>query len=504
MHRGAFDFAASPIDQYDVFVRQVHRALTHKQLQESHDRLLIELEKANLALQGRLAQLELAHHLLQSQAVAVQMDLDRAMRIQRGLLPRSLPFSERISVSTVYQPAGKVGGDFYDVFELDEDRVGIYVADTSGHGVSSAMVTMFLKRAFQPVRVTNGRREVVEPSQMLRDLNRVVIEEGLGLSVFITMVYLVVDTRTGEAAYATAGHPPFLVRRRDGTIERHRIAAPALGINPDVKYSQEGLRVAPGELIVLYTDGVTDLRNAAGAFYGIERLESLTAVVEPHADTVAAQVEQALDEFGRGDRLTDDATVVVVGMEPQRVPFAAAKPPEPRGDEAPVVAGPGVSSASHDERTFVRVMGAGTWKESKEVADLCAQAEDAGARAIVLDFSECTHLDSTFLGALHHMAVEADKTPSCRFELQNIPGPLLRTMSELGLTTVLMHFRPDPLPLPPSMRPIHAATPAKAQLGQWVLQAHDALVEADPRNADRFAALLKVLHDQAGGSRAGG
>ena len=97
---------------------------------------------------------------------------------------------------------------------------------------------------------------------------------------------------------------------------------------------------------------------------------------------------------------------------------------------------------------------------------------------------------------LHNLAMSFEDEDACRFEIQNVTPPLLREMSELGLTSVLMHFRSTPVPLPSSMRPVDVEKPEDIELGRLLLLAHEALVEADPKNAYRFAAVLEVLHAQ--------
>lgn len=502
VRRGAFDFISKPVTDYAVFVQHVERALGHRRLMQSHQRLLDELQRKNSELASRLGQLELAHSILQAHARYSQADLRRAMRIQQAMLPRRVPFPERVSASAVYLPAGKVGGDLYDFFPIDHHRFAAYIADTTGHGVSSAMVTVFLNHVIRPAH-NGGTACLDRPGAVLCNLNRVLQEEALGADMFVSLVYLVVDTRNYEVEYATAGHPPLLVRRAAGELEALHIPAPALGINPNVAYTSATVRLDDGDALLLYTDGVLDARNGQGSFFGARRLRNVAAETDPAPEALTKAVVDALREFcGRDGPYDDDLTILALGAQPQRVPFRAPEPIcEDEGEPVPGEVAVDVLAAHGGGRLFISVLGAGTWKESQRLLDLCKEACAGHERSVVLDFSRCRHLDSTFLGALHTLAVSFDARPECRLEIQNVPKAILREMSELGLTTVLMHFRPDALSLPKEMRHVDSPAPAGREMGKLLLRAHEALVEADPANADRFAAVLQVLHEEAEGPR---
>jgi len=501
VREGAFDFIPKPVETLDVFVQHVQRAVDHKRLRDSYDRLLREVQEKNVELENRLSQLELAHSVLQSQAVAIQADLNRAMRLQRGLLPRELPFSERVSLATVYRPLGKVGGDLYDVLQLDDHHLGLYLADTSGHGVSSAMLTVFLKHALECLLRLPSDDSVREPRDVLDCLNQTLLDEAFGQGIFVSMVYVVLDLEDGTMRYANAGHPPMLLRRADGTVERLRQPAPVLGVNPHVAYTEDARTLREGDMLILFSDGVPDARSVSGEFFGEARLEEAVAAAEPHADAIAEATDNAVARFGEGRQRADDVTLLVLGMEPQRTAFQA---PERTGLAEPCEAGhPAVKvlTARHDGRTFISVSGTGTWRESQEVLDLCTRARVDGERSIILDLSQCTHLDSTFLGVLHDIVTDLDGTEDCRFELQGLRPSLLRDISELGLAAVLTHFRHTPAPLPEAMQFVEGRAPGREEMGRLLLRAHEALVDADPSNADRFAGVLQVLHQRARADR---
>lgn len=493
VQQGAYDFVSKPLNRPDIFLQHIQRAVEHKRLMDSRAKLVKELRAKNKTLENRNRQLELAHSILQSEAVAVQVDLNRAMRIQQGLLPKKVPFSDRISLSAIYRPVAKVGGDFYDVFQLNDHRLGIYIADTSGHGISSAMLTTFLKHATQ--RLLWDKDTLRPPGRILTELNTTIVNEAFGQGIFVSMTYLVIDLERMTLTYSTAGHPPILLFRQGEDCRRLHKPGPVLGVNPRVIYTDEERMLKDGDFLVMFTDGITEARNIDGEFFGEERLRQLVGRAEQHTDTIAHAVETELAGFTAGRQHTDDFTLIVLGMEPQRAEFT--QPEEEPGVGGVARKGVMVLTARHDGRRFISIEGSGSWRESQQVLSLCNEAHRRNESAIILDLSNCTHLDSTFLGVLHNISTSFEVEQKMKFELQNLPRALLQEMSDLGLSTVLMHFRPEPVQLPADMQPVEVSMPAGEEMGRLLLWAHEALVDADPSNADRFAAVLKVLHDQA-------
>jgi len=496
VQQGAFDFVTRPIETPVIVAQQIHRAVNHKRLKDNRDQLIQKCECKNEELEKRLDALERAHELLQEQSSAIQVDLNRAMRIQQGLLPKRLPFPDWISFSALYRPMQQVGGDLYDLFQIDDQHIGLYIADASGHGVSSAMLTVFLKHAVQEILCLGGEGHTKTPGEFLRELNQIIMNEEFGQGVFVSMAYLVFDVRTLLGQFSNAGHPPLLIKRDDGTVERIRRPAPVLGINPNVTYTDEEFSLYRGDALILYTDGITDAQDVAGGFFGDDRLEETVSKTPCHVDDLTEAIEWELEQFCEGSKSTDDATFLALGAEPQKYAFSGHKE-EPVDEPEDNVNGIKVTTARHDGRVFICVAGAGSWRESQQVMDLCEQARRTPERFIVLDLKKCSYLDSTFLGVLHNISTEFESDPYYRFEIQNAPIDLLREMSELGLTTVLMHFRPEPVPLPETMRPVLGGIPVGDELGHLLLWAHEALVEADPNNEQRFGSVLKVLKERA-------
>ncbi len=200
-----------------------------------------------------------------------------------------------------------VGGDFYDVFQIAENRVAFSIGDVSGKGLDAARVTALIKNAIRALAV-----EHVSPDEVLGRSNRVV-HLFVELEVFITCVYGVLDVLTGELEYASAGHPPPAVIGREG-IRMLQTHGALLGPFPEASFPSATTVLAPGESLVLYTDGLTEAKSPDGEYFGEERLRTSLAAL---ASSGAAPQKAAIDLYERvwrfsGGALRDDTAIVVL------------------------------------------------------------------------------------------------------------------------------------------------------------------------------------------------
>src|SRR5205823_4396091 len=143
------------------------------------------------------------------QAAHRQLDTELmlARRLQANFLPRQVPTFPRGRVVVHHHPSGRVGGDFYDAFRVDENHVGFYVADALGHGVPASLLTMFIKQNLRPKEVARDLYRLIPPDEVLARLNRELIEQRLSETPFVSMVYGLFNHQTGALSLARAGHP---------------------------------------------------------------------------------------------------------------------------------------------------------------------------------------------------------------------------------------------------------------------------------------------------------
>jgi phosphoserine phosphatase RsbU/P len=245
----------------------------------------------------------------------IDEELRLAARLQQDFLPKELPEVGPVRFRTLYRPAGYVSGDLYDVMRLDETHVGFYMADAVGHGVPAALLTMFIKQALVTKEIVPGGYRLLPPAESLARLNQVLVDQNLAHATFATALYGVIDVQTLEVTLARAGHPaPMLIRGGPGgEIEPLQPEGGLLGVFPDETYETATFRLATGDRLFLYTDGIE-------VAFGGETVDIARWRRELH-DRRTLTSEQLLHEFAQHlDRQSgslapkDDVTVILVDV----------------------------------------------------------------------------------------------------------------------------------------------------------------------------------------------
>ena len=279
-------------------------------LGEDAEELAARLESLHAA--KRLASRALAR--LRDYTRHLDEQLRLAQRLQRDFLPRRLPELAGARFAARLEPAAWVAGDFYDVFRLDEQHVGFFIADAVGHGIPAALLTVFVKKSLQTKRIEGKRYELIGPDEALRLLNADLLSADLQEMPFITMVYGIYNEVTRECLYARAGHPLPLVVGPRGGIEPLEAEGPLLGIFGDAVFERRQRRLEPGERLLLYTDGAERVvagRQADPAKL-LEAIESSALLpIEALLDSILDAVRAATG----GDHLADDVTLVALEVE---------------------------------------------------------------------------------------------------------------------------------------------------------------------------------------------
>lgn len=284
MNNGAFDFATKPIDLDD--------------LQKSIDNAVEQIKFI------RESQRE--HEQLKD----IQSDLRIASEIQHAILPTNkdvLP-KDLYDMATLMDPAKDVGGDFYDYFKTDEDRLGFVMADVSGKGVPAAL---FMAVSRTLLKAT-GIRDLVSKDCMT-SVNDLVCGESVD-GMFVTVFYGRLNIKTGEIDYSNAGHNPPYVVHENGKVETVPPQGNmVLGAVENFQYRNDKITLEKGDMLFTFTDGVTEAMNAAGEQFGEERLEKLLAkcggkTSQETIDTVRA----AVAEWAGDTEQSDDVTMLVI------------------------------------------------------------------------------------------------------------------------------------------------------------------------------------------------
>jgi sigma-B regulation protein RsbU (phosphoserine phosphatase) len=263
----------------------------------------IEVALRTADLRNELAE---RNRLLEAAHKKLTFELELARKVQLALMPRPPKPRGVLRLAVRYTPANQLGGDVYDIYRLENNRLGILVADVSGHGVNSAMLSGMVKALAAPLTIA-----VLEPGELLAGLD-VATEQYFPEGYFCTGFYLIADEETGLIRYAGVGHPPAIIVGPNGP--RTLPSNPGmLGIGMVDGTAGDADRIEPGESLVIYTDGLTDAMDPSDALFGEERLKTL---LQSHygADPseILNQVADALERHTSPGRPADDINIIVL------------------------------------------------------------------------------------------------------------------------------------------------------------------------------------------------
>jgi sigma-B regulation protein RsbU (phosphoserine phosphatase) len=245
----------------------------------------------------------------QERLAALRQELDTARRIQASILPGEPPGIAGLDVAMRYVPAADVAGDFYDFLPGEGRRIGILVADVSGHGVPAALIASMVK-----VAAAAQVPHAASPARVLTEMNRIFQLK----SQFITAVSVFLDLEAGRLTWASAGHPPPLLwKKRDGTVQELLHPGMVLGRLRRAAYTEASVPLEPGDRLLLFTDGIPEALNPTGEPFGDARVrEVLAEDPDLSSDGMADRLLQRVAEWtGRSAGFEDDLTLVVAGVE---------------------------------------------------------------------------------------------------------------------------------------------------------------------------------------------
>ncbi len=254
--------------------------------------------------------------------------LQIAAELQARLLPSGPPLVEGYSIAGICTPAYEVGGDYFDYVPLGNGRLGVVVADVSGNGIAAALLMTSFRALIIP-----AARAGVAPATLMGQMNRL-LPEFARKRDFITAFYGILDVADGAFVYSNCGHNLPLLVRADGRIERLTQSGPSLIILPDTHYETGTVTLRPGDLLVLYTDGVVEVFDRQRQEFGNERLEEVAGRSRKQpAGMILQEIVAATRSFSGAEISHDDFTLVVIKREPDGVAGGSHDTPAPHGLE---------------------------------------------------------------------------------------------------------------------------------------------------------------------------
>ena len=266
--------------------------------------------KTHLALKRNYEALQEAYSIIEAQKSRMQDELEVGRRIQMNMLPGEFPpFPHRkeISLFASLNPAFEVGGDLYDYFLIDDNRLCFCIGDVSGKGVPAAL----FMAATQTLLESKGR-DATSTASIVNHINAQLVRKNEAF-MFVTLFLAILDLATGEMNYTNAGHnPPCLLRQGRTPEVLHKTHGPPVGNLDGMQWQEDSMNLHPGDILLLYTDGVTEACNENGELFGIERLISTLESSEDEVEQIISQVSSAISKFVADETPVDDITMLAI------------------------------------------------------------------------------------------------------------------------------------------------------------------------------------------------
>ncbi|MEL7058918.1 MAG: SpoIIE family protein phosphatase [Acidobacteriota bacterium] len=274
----------------------------------------VSADRRTLALIASQAAVALENaklHHLALEKERLERDMELASEIQQKLLPQRPPSVDGFEMAGWNRPARQVGGDYFDFRPVGNGRIGLTVGDVSGKGMPAALLVSTLHSALS-VLLDRGE----QGSAMIEVVNRHICESS-GLNKFITVIYAALDAERAEVEYLNAGHNPGVLLRASGTVEELGSTGVPLGLLPSATFEEATLHLEPGDLLCLYSDGITECAAPSDEEFGLDRLvELLAAMGDRPLNEILSHIDATMLAFADGLPQGDDQTVVLLRRLP--------------------------------------------------------------------------------------------------------------------------------------------------------------------------------------------
>jgi sigma-B regulation protein RsbU (phosphoserine phosphatase) len=305
LDKGADDFLSKPVNATELRAR----IKAGQRVLDMETKLQVENDRTNCALE----ELRLIND-------EINKDLAQAEKLQKSLLPPSHVVHDSYSLSNIFKSSGHVGGDIVGTFHLDNDRIAVYSLDVSGHGVSSALLTVQLFGLLSPYSKSNnlafrsdgaGGFNILEPHEIATEFNRRMLDE-MNTDLYFTLSYADINLTTGDIKMVQAGHPfPVIFNKEHGVTLKGK-GGPPIGLIPGIEFETFSFKIKPNDKLLLHSDGLTECQNLSGELLDDEGLERiLLRHADSHGPELLNDIVWELTEFADGDDFGDDLSAIL-------------------------------------------------------------------------------------------------------------------------------------------------------------------------------------------------
>ncbi len=249
-------------------------------------------------------------HLSEQERRNLESELELAQEVQKTLLPQEVPSIPGIEIAAFSRPAQIVGGDYFDFIDFSNGFHGLAIADVAGHGVSASLHMASIQALLRTLVPVNK-----SPAEVMRQVHKLFIH-NIRFETFVTFFIGAFDSSTKTLTFCNAGHlPPLILRRttsKEGNLVMLHPTGAAIGLIEAAEFGENTIKLENGDLLVLYTDGVTEAMDLQNQEFGRERLAALSRQVNTlPVKEIVQEIKQAIEEFSEGKPLADDTTLVV-------------------------------------------------------------------------------------------------------------------------------------------------------------------------------------------------
>ncbi len=266
---------------------------------------------------------------------ALNDELEKGRKIQKDFLPTDIPKIKNWEIETCFMPAIQVAGDFYDVFKLADQYMGLTIGDVCDKGIGSALYMALLRSL---IRIFSGQTEFsclslggdevgmvnicelddiaqIQPLQAVPLTNHYLLENHEEMGMFATLFFGVLNTETGSLAYINAGHLPPMIAGNDGIKSVLDSSGPFVGLMPNMEFEIKTAQIDPGDIFIGYTDGITEALSSDGELFSQKRLEEIVSKCNDSAAGTISHIQKELSEFTGDVSQSDDITILAVRRE---------------------------------------------------------------------------------------------------------------------------------------------------------------------------------------------
>ncbi len=311
---GAYDFMQKPIEDLEALLVDVARAVGNYTLIKKNRGLTEELSKVNKGLEKKVKQRTQDLEQSLSELKLVQSKINEEIKtvsiVQQNLLPEGPPKREGLDVAAIYLASAAVGGDYYDYIDMGDDKLGIVIADVSGHGLPAAFVMTMVK-----IMLLYLNKQKIPFKETVVALNDM-LTRHIPTNNFVTMIYGILNFKETTFTYINAGHEPLVhVNVETESLETIPAKSPFLGIDLETNFIENVLRLDKGDKIILSTDGITEACNTQNQVFGEERFKDIiTKNMAAPSMKIVTEIISELSDHCTGTSYVDDITLVVLGI----------------------------------------------------------------------------------------------------------------------------------------------------------------------------------------------